>query len=169
MAAKPTLPALFQQEESPLLRFAFGFVGRREVAEEIVQEAFARVHEHWEDVENPRAWIYRATRNLALSHLRDHKRETELGEQAETTPDVNPYPDQALWRHEALGIVRMLLAELAPEDRELIDLKFTEGMKYSEIGQKTGLSVGNVGYRLHHLLKSLALSLRQAGITTSEG
>src|ERR1043166_2939316 len=73
---KPTLAALFEREESPLLGFAIGLVGQRAVAEEVVQEAFLRLHQLWAQVENPRAWLFRSVRNLALNHLRDHRRET---------------------------------------------------------------------------------------------
>ncbi|MFT4641695.1 MAG: DNA-directed RNA polymerase specialized sigma24 family protein [Verrucomicrobiales bacterium] len=54
VAEKPTLEALFEVEETPLLRFAHGIVRRRAVAEEMVQEAFMRLHSHWEEVEKPR-------------------------------------------------------------------------------------------------------------------
>ena len=37
---KPAMREVFEQEEEGLLRFAFGLLGRREVAEEIVQEGF---------------------------------------------------------------------------------------------------------------------------------
>ena len=59
---KPTLEALFDAEESPLLRFACGIVRRRAVAEEMVQEAFMRLHGHWDEVEKPRAWSRRYVR-----------------------------------------------------------------------------------------------------------
>jgi RNA polymerase sigma factor (sigma-70 family) len=65
--------------------------------------------------------------------------------------------------------VRLLLAEMTPEDRDLIQLKYLDELKYQEISRRTGLSVGNVGYRLHHLLKTLADGLRRAGIDGSQG
>ena len=74
-AVKPSLAAVFEAEEAPLVRYAYGLVGRREVAEELVQDAFLRLHQHWETVEKPRPWLYRCVRNRALNHLRDHKRE----------------------------------------------------------------------------------------------
>lgn len=172
---KPTLEALFDAEETPLLRFAHGIVRRRAVAEEMVQEAFMRLHSHWDDVEKPRAWIYRAVRNLCLSHLRDHARETDLdnGQDeesgAERRPGDGPLPDEALGRMEAVGMVKLLLSEMEERDRKLIQLKYVEGRSYADIGKATGLSVSNVGYRLHHLLKGLAVSLRQAGISGSAG
>jgi RNA polymerase sigma-70 factor (ECF subfamily) len=70
---------------------------------------------------------------------------------------------------EADGMVRLLLAGMAAEDRELIRLKYHEDLKYGEISQRTGLGVGNVGYKLHHLLKGMADALRHAGIEGSRG
>ena len=51
MNDKPTFREVFEAEESPLLRFAYGFVGQRETAEDLVQDAFLKLHGHWEEVE----------------------------------------------------------------------------------------------------------------------
>ncbi|ACB73616.1 RNA polymerase sigma factor [Opitutus terrae] len=162
---KPTLAGLFETEESGLLRFAIGLVGRRTVAEELVQETFLRLHQVWDEVENPRGWLYRSLRNLALNHLRDHARETELDEATQVADgDLAP---EILGQMEAVGMVRLLLAEFSEEDRRLIQLKYHDNLKYGDISRQTGLSVGNVGYRLHHLLKGLADALRRAGIEGS--
>jgi RNA polymerase sigma-70 factor (ECF subfamily) len=160
------LSELFVAEESGLLRFALSLVGRRAVAEELVQEAFLRLHPVYHEVENPRAWLFRSLRNLALNHLRDRKPESELHEET-APPHADALPAEQLVRDEAIGTVRLLLAELPPEDRELVRLKYLDNLKYQEISRRTGLSVGNVGYRLHHLLKGLADSLRRAGIDGS--
>ena len=165
---RPSLAALFVAEEPGLLRYAVGLVGRRSVAEELVQETFLRLHPIFAEVENPRAWLYRSLRNLALNHLRDRKPESELHEETAPRPEAT-LPAEQLGRDEAIGTVRLLLAEMAPEDRDLVQLKYLENLKYQEISRRTGLSVGNVGYRLHHLLKGLADSLRRAGIDGSRG
>ena len=76
---KPTLEQVFNSEEGPLLRFAYGMVnGRRDIAEELVQEAFLRLHKHWSEVELPRPWLYRCVRNLAINHLRSAKPVADL-------------------------------------------------------------------------------------------
>lgn len=160
-----TLATLFESEESGLLRFAIGLTGRRAVAEDLVQETFLRLHQVWEQVENPRGWLYRSLRNLALNHLRDHARETELDEAAQ--PATGEIAPEMLGQMEAIGLVKMLLAEMTDADRKLIRLKYNEDLKYQEISRRTGVSVGNVGYRLHHLLKGLADTLRRAGIEGS--
>ena len=164
-----TLAGLFETEEGPLLHFALGLVGQRMVAEELVQEAFLRLHPLWSEVENTRAWLYRCVRNLALNHLRDHRRETGMDDVGETTPGQTELPAEDMGRREAVGMVRLFLAELPPEDRDLIHLKYNEDLKYHEIAGRTGLNAGNVGYKLHHLLKKLADALRGAGIESSQG
>jgi len=163
----PTLAALFESEESAVLGFAIGLVGRRAVAEELVQEAFLRLHQLWGQVDNPRAWLYRSLRNLALNHLRDHSREA-ADDGAEREGNERP-PDLALGRLEAIGTVRLLISELCQEDQDLIRLKYHDDLKYQEISRQTGLSVSNVGYKLHHLLKGLAEALRHVGIDGSLG
>ena len=163
---KPSLREVFESEEGPLLRFALGLSGRRETAEDLVQEAFLRLHAHWEEVQHPRAWLYRSVRNLALNHLRDHKRES--GDELPETADEASGPDGHLARLEAAGAVRLLLAEMKEEDRQLIQLKYHQNLKYDQISKRTGLSVGNVGYKLHHLLKGLGDGLRKLGVERSE-
>lgn len=165
--AEGTLAALFESEESSVLGFAIGLVGRRAVAEELVQEAFLRLHQHWGQIQNPRAWLYRSVRNLALNHLRDHAKET-IEEDSERPGNERP-PDEALGRLEAIGMVRLLVAELSPDDQTLLQLKYHDDLKYEQISHRTGLSVSNVGYKLHHLLKGLADALRHAGIDGSLG
>ncbi len=168
MEEKPTLRQVFDVEESPLLHYVYGFVGRREIAEDLVQDAFLKLHAHWEEVTHPRAWLFRCIRNLALSHIRDHKRETPIENEREFRSDFLE-PGQALEKLEAIGTLQKLVAELNEDDRTLISLKYREGLKYDQISQRTGLSIGNVGYKLHHALKHLADSLRRLGVESAEG
>ena len=75
-ASEVTLRTLFDTEETALLRFAFSLIGRRAVAEEIVQEVFLQLHARWDEVDSPRAWLYRSVRNRAYNYIRDNKRES---------------------------------------------------------------------------------------------
>ena len=125
-------------------------------------------HQHWAEVQNPRAWLYRCVRNRAYNHLRDHGRETLTGQTDDRKDESLEAPDEVLGRLEAMGQVRLLVAELNEQDQELVRLKYFEGLKYSGISQKVGISVGNVGYRLHHILKNLADGLRRAGVEGAE-
>jgi RNA polymerase sigma factor (sigma-70 family) len=168
MEEKPTLRQVFDAEESPLLRYAHGLTGQRETAEDIVQDAFLRLHKHWHEVEQPRPWLFRCVRNLALNHLRDNKRNTSLDTSDEWQSD-KPDPEAALGKLETIGTLQLLISELPEPDRTLVSLKYLSGLRYDEIASQTNLTVSNVGYKLHHTLKSLAASLRHLGIETAEG
>lgn len=165
---RPSLRTLFDSEESALFRFAYGIVGQREAAEDLVQEAFLRLHEHWQEVENPCAWLYRSIRNMALNHLRDHRRETAMDEGSDWASD-SPTAVELLGRHEAVGVLRLLMAEMPPQDQQLIAWKYSGSLSYEEISKRSGLSVSNVGYKLHHLLKGLADAMRRMGVESREG
>jgi RNA polymerase sigma-70 factor (ECF subfamily) len=172
MEEKPTLRQVFDAEESPLLRYAYGLTGQRESAEDIVQDAFLRLHSHWLEVENPRPWLFRCVRNLALNHLRDNKRNSSLETNQQTGKEwetPSPDPEAALGKLETIGTLQLLISELPEPDRTLVSLKYLSGLKYEEIAHQTNLTVSNVGYKLHHTLKSLAASLRHLGIETPEG
>jgi RNA polymerase sigma-70 factor (ECF subfamily) len=165
---KPSIRDIFDSEESALLRFAYGICGQRETAEDIVQEAFLRLHEHWDEVQNPLAWLYRSIRNLALNHIRDHRKESPM-QDGEEWQSESPMASEVLGKMEAVGVLRMLMADMHDEDRNIIDLKYHRQMSYEDISKRTGLTVSNVGYKLHHLLKNLADSLRRMGVEGAEG
>ena len=164
--SKLTLQTLFDTEETPLLRYAFSLIGRRAVAEEIVQEVFLQLHTQWDDVDSPRAWLFRSVRNRAYNHVRDNKREI-LNSDARDVQYPNAEdetPEAMLLRMEATGALRQIVEELDENDRQLVKLKYFEDLKYRDISAQTGLSISNVGYRLHHILKELAGKLRPLGI-----
>ncbi len=73
-------------------------------------------------------------------------------------------PEAALQRMEVAAALRQQLSQLDEVDQQLVKLKYFEGMKYRDISDKTGLSIGNVGYRLHHVLKELASRMKPLGI-----
>ncbi len=165
-SSRLALRTLFETEETPLLRYAFSLVGRRAVAEEIVQEVFLQLHAHWEQVDCPQAWLMRSVRNKAYNHIRDHKRETlrSDGHQAGAPNAQHETPEQTLLRMEATGALRQTLAELDETDRQLVKLKYFDDLSYRDMAAQTGLSISNVGYRLHHILKELGRKLRPLGI-----
>jgi len=168
-----TLEELFQALEGPLLSYSLRFSKDREMAEDLVQEAFLRLHAQPVAVREPRSWLYRTVHNLALNALRDTARIVPMpAGTADDSPvraeeeavDAQPLPDEQLARWEGIGLVRLGLQSLDARSRELLHLKFHENLSYKEISGRTGLTIGNVGYILHHALKSLAGELGRAGL-----
>ena len=162
----PTLRTLFDSEESNLLRFAFSLTGRKAVAEEIVQEVFLQLHAKWGAVREPRAWLFRSVRNQAFHYLRKSRRET-LESDDDTTriaDSLSETPDELVARMETVAELRQLVSQLPEKDRRLVQLKYFEDLKYRDISQRTGLTISNVGYRLHQILKKLAANLLPRGV-----
>src|SRR6266567_1381657 len=155
-----TIEALFAALESPLLSYSLRLTGERGVAEDIVQEAFMRLHAQFDDVREPRKWLYRTVHNLALNHRRDLAKivplETRKDDESASneTADPQPLPDEQIARLEGIGLVRLSVETLDDRSRELIRLKFHDDLSYKEISAKTGLTTGHVGYLLHHAIKS---------------
>jgi RNA polymerase sigma-70 factor (ECF subfamily) len=162
----------FEELEAPLIAYAYQILREREDARDQVQEAFKRMILQEETIEQPKAWLYRTVRNLCISHLRKHQRMQKEGEEKQLdffagkldTSDDNNTPIEKLERTEKINRVLHFISLLPEDARTLIKMKFEEKLCYREISQKTGLTEGNVGYKLHHLLRSLAEELKSEGI-----
>jgi RNA polymerase sigma factor (sigma-70 family) len=166
-----TIEELFEALESPLLCYALRLSRDAAVAEDFVQEAFMKLHAKFEEVREPRRWLYRTVHNLALNHCRDRQKLVSLHGPQEESPgephensDPQPLPDEQIIRWEGIGLVRLSLKTLDERSRELIRLKFHEDLSYKEISAKTGLAAGHVGYLLHHAIKAVADELAKNGI-----
>lgn len=162
--------------ESPLLSYALRLAGDRAQAEDIVQDAFMKLHAQFSEIHEPRRWLYRTVHNLALNHRRKSDKLQPLSGDASDssggtrsdseTTDTAPLPDEQIIRWEGIGLVRLSVSGLDERSREVIRLKFDEELSYQQISERTGLSSGHVGYLLHHALKALAAELARAGLLT---
>jgi RNA polymerase sigma-70 factor (ECF subfamily) len=166
-----TIEELFTALESPLLSYALRLAGDAGAAEDIVQEAFMRLHAQFDEVREPRRWLYRTVHNLALNHRRLAGKIVSLNlsrddgaPPAMDTADPQPLPDEQIARWEGIGLVRLSLESLDERSRELIRLKFNEELSYKEISAHTGLNIGHVGYLLHHAIKAIADELARNGV-----
>jgi RNA polymerase sigma-70 factor (ECF subfamily) len=162
-----TMEELFAALESPLLNYALRLTEASSAAEDLVQEAFMKLQAQFKEVREPRRWLYRTVHNLALNHQRQARKIIPLdpaSPAAGEAADPRPLPDEQIARSEGIGLVRLTLETLDERSRELIRLKFTENLSYKEISERTGLKTGNVGYLLHHALKSMADELARNGI-----
>jgi RNA polymerase sigma-70 factor (ECF subfamily) len=162
-----TMEELFAALESPLLSHALRMAGQWSVAEDLVQEAFMKLQAQFNEVREPRRWLYRTVHNLALNHQRQARKIISLepnSPAAGETADPRPLPDEQIVRSEGIGLVRLTLETLDERSRQLIRLKFTENLSYKQISERTGLKTGHIGYLLHHALKSMADELARNGV-----
>lgn len=168
-----SIEAVYLAYESELLRFARRIVDNDEDAQDVVQEAFMRLHNNFNTVKQPRAYLYRTVHNLALNKKTRDEKVIPLyvnPEDSDNRKDIEDFssdiisPDEEIARIEAIEITREMVNKLNDRSRMLIHLKFNEGLSYKEISEKTGLTVSNVGFILHQALKELAAEFKKAGL-----
>lgn len=141
-----------------LTRFAASIVGDTDSARDVVQDVFIRLwKEPREQVEEHiRPWLFRVCRNRALDFRRKGGRMKSLTEAdtAQTAVDA-PGPGTLAERKDSHSQIMQLLDALPENQREVVRLKFQNGMSYKEIATVTELSVTNVGYLLHTAIQTL--------------
>jgi RNA polymerase sigma factor (sigma-70 family) len=165
-----TIEELFAALESPLLSYALRYTGEVGLSEDVVQEAFMKLHVEFDQVRLPQRWLYRTVRNLALNQRRQSGRTISLNAPDEEkdpiaeSADPSSFPDEQIIRLESIGLVRLGLETLDERSRELVRLKFNDELSYKEIAARTGLTVSHVGFILHHALKTIATELAKTGV-----
>ena len=120
--------------------------------------------------ENRGPWLYRvAVRQAALALRtagRRRRREARAarmrGGAAEA--DAAPPPLAALLHAEAADILKAALADLPPGDRDVLVLKYVEGLTYAAIAQRLGVSVHCVEDRLRRGRGRLRRALARRGV-----
>ena len=160
----------FEKLEKPLMIYAFQIVHDRDEAQDLVQDAFLRFSRQEKEIHEPKAWLYKTTRNLSIDTLRKRAKrvhqtkEQQLDFLSEVESESKDDPVQELEKQEKVRRVRHSLNLLPKESQKLITMKFDQKMSYKQIADETGLSVSNVGYKLHVIIRDLSTELQEEGI-----
>ena len=147
-----------KEYERPLIGYAHGFVHDWERARDVVQDTFIRLCQ--QDMgkvrDGVKTWLFTVCRNRALDVLRKDSRLVEMDEKKLLKiPATNASAASLMDQEEKQGKLDIYLQRLTAKQREVVVLKFQQGLSYEEISRVTGLSSGNVGFLLHHALKRL--------------
>jgi RNA polymerase sigma-70 factor (ECF subfamily) len=159
-ALEQEVVALFDGYRCRLLAYvsAFGITGHD--GEEVVQEVFLSLFRHLQmgkSQSNLRGWIFRVAHNLALKQRQTNQRWRERIEQEEYTesahdPDLNP-EEQLLSVQRQRRLLSVVNA-LPEQDRLCFSLR-AEGLRYREIADVLGISLGSVSISLTRSLARL--------------
>jgi RNA polymerase sigma-70 factor (ECF subfamily) len=142
---------------------AYGFVGNREDARDLSQDAFVKAYQARDRFEAGRPfypWLYRILKNHCLNFLkRSHKGGSSL--YYEDNPDrerfsaQTPTPLENLEAEERRQVVRAAVDLLTEDHREIIILKSFRGLAYAEIADVLDIPIGTVMSRLYYARKAL--------------
>ncbi|HEX7260478.1 MAG TPA: sigma-70 family RNA polymerase sigma factor [Luteolibacter sp.] len=144
--------------ESPLIGYACTILNDLDLARDVVQDTFIRLCRQDPDKvrESLKSWLFTVCRNRALDILRKENRSQSLEDaQWQTVTSQEPQPDELTDQQERLAQLTGYLSRLSANQREVIALKFQQGLSYQEIQGITGLTTGNIGFLIHTGLKRL--------------
>ena len=144
--------------ESPLIGYAATILKDTVRARDVVQDTFVRLCQ--QDITKVRdglkSWLFTVCRNRALDLLRKDKRIEPIEEiHWQKVAGSGLQPDEQADFDERLARVMKLLDRLSDNQREVILLKFQQGLSYQEIEKVTGLTSGNIGFLIHTGLKRI--------------
>jgi RNA polymerase sigma-70 factor (ECF subfamily) len=127
-----------------MLSIAYRMVGSFSEAEDLVQEAFLRLHQE-DEVENPRAWLTTVTTRLAIDHLRSARvrREQYPGTWLPEPVLADPAPDAVIGAETLSYAVLVMLERLSPVERAVFVLREAFDYGYDEIAEIVGKSEAN--------------------------
>jgi RNA polymerase sigma factor (sigma-70 family) len=131
-----------------LLDLLRGMGRSREDAEDLIQEAFLRLHVYCQthEVREQEAFLVRTVRNLSVDSYRRAHRELYVDESVETLPliDARLTPDEDAAVQERLDQVRAVLDALKPRTREVFLMHRLEGYSSAQIAEQFEISVSAV-------------------------
>ena len=135
---------LYRTHRDRLRRVAYLMTGQAAVAEDIVQDAFVRVHGRMDRIDNPPAYLKRTVVNMCLTWRKRSIRASEL------TPRPRGWVDPP-----ELDEAWALLQRLPQEQRVAMVLRYYEGLPDADIALVTGCPTSTVRSRIHRGLNTL--------------
>lgn len=143
-ATPVTFSELYEQQFLPLVRLGTLLTGRTEVARDVVQDAFVKLHVRWSNVREPLPYVRRSVVNGCHSY---HRRRLRRGDESLGGRDAAA----------ALDVDHTLatLGVLTPRERACVVLKYYEDRTEQEIADLVGCRPGSVGPTVHRALAKL--------------
>jgi len=153
-----------------IYRFLVRFTGQPDLAEDLTQETFIKVHQSARtfDIERQfKPWIFSIAANKARDSLRSAARagrkisiQSGQSDQEQDLMDIVPGeyepPDKRLIEQETADRVRKALLGLPGNLREVLILAYYERLQYKEIAEILAIPLGTVKSRLHKAVMTFA-------------
>jgi RNA polymerase sigma-70 factor, ECF subfamily len=152
---RDAMETLYLRYRDWVVSFAYRLCGNRDDALDVMQQTFLYLFRKFPGFElrcQMKTFLYPVVKNLAIDQLRRRDRLVPLDE---SRPDLAA-PATADDRH-----VFELVSALPEEQREVLLLRFADGLSLAEIAEELGIPVGTVKSRLHNGLSSLRESIRR--------
>ena len=151
------LSELYDRYARILYSVAFKMLGSVEEAEEIVLDVFAQVWRIAPKFDHDRSrvdsWLFMLTRSRTLDRLRQKRRQTKIVDASTVAAQTQlsmpvAVPEENLLIQERRDRVQSALAQIPPEQRQVIELAYFKGFTQSQIAAEMEISLGTVKTRV---------------------
>ena len=155
---------LYDNYAAALNGIIYRMVEERELAEDILQEAFIKIWNNFSSYDTGKGrlftWMLNLTPNLTIDTLRS-KGEKKQGKISGDENSVSNYTDDSkiAEKFDAMGL-RKQLVNLKPEQRAIIDLAYFNGYTQDEISKEMGIPLGTVKTRMRTAILELRKMLQ---------
>lgn len=156
---------MVQSYGARIRRMARKYRDFRNDADDLTQEVFVRVYCHLNsyraDSGSFENWVVRVGRNLLIDHLRASRRRQQLGGSDELDDtklkDRRGIPaDSWVEKNESAEAIRKGLESLPLELREVVVMRYLEGVSYQEMAERLGVPEGTIKSRINRGRAKLA-------------
>lgn len=150
----------WSRHEAELRRFLRHRAGSDAEGDDLLQEVFLRALRQTKGlcgIDNPRAWLFHAARNLLIDRLRLTKAQVPLPEDLAAEPAEAPPAVDGLSQ-----CLPRVLSELAPEDREALTLCDIEGMTQHDFARLKGITLPAAKSRVQRARTRLKARMTEA-------
>lgn len=162
MTERNDIEPLFKANYASMHRLAMALLHDDDLSRDIVHDVFASMIENPVSFPVSGGYLLKAVRNRCLNHIRDckiHRRIANLYLLDNEEYETEDWPDEETMTqiHDIIG------SEITPRAREVMELRFGEEMRFSEIASKMGISETAVYRHLSHALAAIRKKLTQNG------
>src|SRR6266404_2418702 len=158
LALQDQVAQLFLEARDDVYRYLLSLGIHPPQAQEGAQEVFLRLYatlKKGENIQNPRAWIFRVAHNLGLKIRARQNSQAPFDADLESqilAPELNP--EQSLIDRERKLRFHRAIEGLSEQQRRCLFLRL-EGLRYPEIGSVLGISASAVGEFLRRAIARL--------------
>lgn len=154
---------LYQKTDRTMYSFILSILKNPQDAEEVMQETYMKI---WTSAASyhsqgkPLAWMFTIARNLCYMKFREQKHQSDLGledldglETGEFCPQIENAADKL--------VLKAALETLKEEERQIVLLKNSSGLKHREIAELLGMPLATVLSKYNRAMKKLEQYLRE--------
>lgn len=152
-----------------MLKVALDFFGSRDDAEDVTQDAMIQLWHYCEHIDSGRnvsGLAFRVAKNCCVNLFRKQQTArqqsyTDIGPQILGQKDSSVSPQEILEAEDAQRMIEETVALLKPRERQLFEMRQTEGLSTEQIAKQTGIPKASVSAMVSAARKAVFIELKR--------